>query len=91
MPVRKFRSFEEMKAPLWREPGPDLWRALEAVWRFAARTFPRRFPPGVYRHRSIEDAKALREVWEEADFRALWESRGIRPEDVGRNPEPPSA
>jgi hypothetical protein len=44
-----------------------------------------RFPPGVYRHRSIEEAQRLRDRWEEADFRALWDRRGIAPEDVGRS------
>lgn len=84
MPVRKVRSLQEMEDSLWREPGPELWRAIDSVWRFAARTFPRKFPPGVYRYRSIEEAKAQREIWEEADFRALWGRRGIRPEDLGR-------
>ena len=76
MPVRKFRDVSEMEDTLWREPGdPELFRAIASVWDFAARTCPRRFPPGVYRHRSIEEAKALREKWEEADFQALHASR----------------
>ena len=76
MPVRKFRDVSEMEDTLWREPGdPELFRAIAGVWDFAARTCPRRFPPGVYRHRSIEEAKALREKWEEADFQALHASR----------------
>ncbi len=51
MPVQKFRSLQDMEDSLWREPGPELWRAIASVWRFAARTCPKRFPPGVYRHR----------------------------------------
>lgn len=88
MPVRKFRSVEEMEGGLWREPNdPALWRAIAAVWAFAERTVPRRLPPGVYRHRSIEDAERLREQWEEQDFRALWRSRGVDPERLsGRRP-----
>jgi hypothetical protein len=83
MPIRKFRSLEEMEDSLWHEPGdPRLWRAIEAVWSFADRTCPKRFPPGVYKHRSIEDAERLREVWEEAHFRALWERRGIDPKEL---------
>jgi hypothetical protein len=34
---------------------------------------PLRFPPGVHKHRSIDDAQALRERWQEANFRAFWE------------------
>lgn len=83
MPVRKVRDLQEMEDSLWREPGdPELFRAIDAVWKFAARTCPRHFPPGVYRHRTIEDAQRQRDLWEEADFRALWASRGIRPEDL---------
>jgi len=83
MPIRKFRSVEEMEGNVWYEPGsPELFRAIRSLWSFSARVFPRRFPPGVYKHRSIEDAQRQREIWEEANFRALWESRGVKPEEV---------
>lgn len=78
MPVRRFRSLEEMEDTLWREPGdPALWRAIESVWAFADRTCPRRFPPGVYRHHSIEDAERQREQWEQANFEAFWRRRRL--------------
>ena len=33
MPVRKFRSVEEMNQPVWRSPGdPDLYRTMAGVW-----------------------------------------------------------
>lgn len=74
MPFRKVRSLQELEDSLWREPGdPALWRAIERVWDFAARTCPRQFPPGVYKHRSIEEAQVLRDQWEEQDFRSFWE------------------
>lgn len=83
MPVRKVRDLRELEDALWREPGdPQLAKAIASVWSFAARTCPLRFPPGVYRHRTIEDAERLREQWEEANFRAFWERRGMRPEEV---------
>ena len=89
MPVRKFRSVEAMEDSLWREPGdPGLCRAIDRVWRFAAETCPRRFPPGVYRHRSIEEAKQQREVWEQANFRAFWERRTVKPADAEVSREP---
>jgi len=71
MPVRKFRSIEEMDGNTWREPGdPELFRAIKATWDFAERTLRPRFPPGVYKHRSIEDAEKLREEWARANFEA---------------------
>lgn len=80
MPIRKFRSADAMNQDTWRDPGdPDLLRAIASVWEFAERTCPRHFPPGVYRHRTIEEAKALRERWEADDFRALWDRRKASP------------
>jgi len=74
MPLRKFRSLQEMEDALWYSPGdPALALAIRRVWDFAARTAPRRFPAGVHKHRSIESAQALRDQWEEKDFRLFWE------------------
>ena len=64
MPVRKFRSIEEMKRdhPIWRRPGdPVLYRAIALVWEVARRTNPRRFPPGVYKYRSIQEMDRAQE------------------------------
>jgi hypothetical protein len=74
MPLRKFRSLQAMEDALWYAPGDAaLWPAIRRVWDFAERTVSRRFPPGVHKHRSLEEAQALREAWEEKDFRAFWE------------------
>jgi hypothetical protein len=85
MPVKKIRDLQEMEDSLWREPGsPELMRAIESVQRLGARTRPLGFPPGVYKHRSIEDAERLREEWEKANFREFWRRRGLEPREVGR-------
>jgi hypothetical protein len=84
MPVRKIRNLQEMEDSLWYKPGsPELLRAIDAVWKFAERTCPQRFPPGVYRHRTIEDAQRQRDLWEEQNFKAFWERRGVDPKDLG--------
>lgn len=75
MPFRKFRSLEEMEDSLWREPGPALWSAIRGVWSLGARVGNQRFPRGVYKHRSIEAAKSLRESWDDANFRRFRNSR----------------
>lgn len=66
MPVRKFRSAEEMNQPVWREPGdPELYRTQRALWDLAAKTSRKRFRPGVYRFRSMQemqDAAPLIEI-----------------------------
>jgi hypothetical protein len=72
MPVYKYRHVGEMPDRAWREPGdPDLFRAMRATWGLARRTTQPRFPPGVYKHRSIAAAEALREVWEQSNFDAF--------------------
>jgi len=76
MPVKKYRDVSEMEPALWRDPGdPALFLAMARVWDFAMRSLRPRFPPGVYRHRSLEEAERLREQWEEANFRAFHSRR----------------
>ena len=54
MPVRKFRSVEELNQPVWRQPGDAaLYRAIAAVCETGRRTQTRRFVPGVRRFRDI--------------------------------------
>ena len=71
MPVRKFHSVEEMEDH-WYEPGdPALIEAIRALWDFAARTRQAHFPPGVYKHRTIEDLNAQTERWDQSNFEAF--------------------
>ena len=64
MPVLKFRGIEEMKRRAWRRPGdPSLYRAMRLVLDIGRRTRPRRFPPGVHKHPSIEALNAQTERW----------------------------
>ena len=58
MPVRKFKDVSEMEGNTWRQPGdPELARAIRGTWDFARRTLEPRFPPGVHKHRSAEEAE----------------------------------
>ncbi|OGA51952.1 MAG: hypothetical protein A3G25_14880 [Betaproteobacteria bacterium RIFCSPLOWO2_12_FULL_63_13] len=64
MPVRKYRSIYEMPDETWREPGdPLLYRAIREVWDFGRRTSGRRYRPGVYRFRSIEEMDVAQSDW----------------------------
>ena len=67
MPVFKYRSIEETPDETWRTPGdPALYRALAQLWSASRRMRPRRFPPGVTKHRSIEDMNRQRDEWDRA-------------------------
>jgi hypothetical protein len=82
MPVYKYRDIAEMDAGGWRPKGdPGLFRAMRATWELARRTTAPRFPPGVYKHRSADDADALRERWERANFEAFHARRRARASD----------
>jgi hypothetical protein len=67
MSVRKFRTLPDDDDRVWLpSDDPKLWPTIKAVWALAALLCPPHFPPGVYKHRSIEDANRLTEEWERA-------------------------
>ena len=71
MPVRRFRNVEEMNGERWYSPGdPELCRAIRRVWSLGHRTLQQRFPPGVHKHRTLEEMNALQALWDEANFEA---------------------
>lgn len=63
MPIRRFRRIEDMTPPP-RTPGdPAAERAIAFVLDTAARMTPLRFPPGVHKHRTIEEMDAQQDEW----------------------------
>jgi len=65
MPLRKYRSVEEMPSPRWSERlDPENLRRACDVSALAGRLHPRRFPAGLHKYRSIEDASEARRGWE---------------------------
>jgi hypothetical protein len=67
MPVRKFRSMQEAREALWTDPrDPGHLERVQALWRLARILAPRRYPHGVYRYPSIDEANRAGEAWERA-------------------------
>ncbi|HEX3694701.1 MAG TPA: hypothetical protein VH374_04860 [Polyangia bacterium] len=65
MPIRKFRDVSEMPAPDRTDPkDPQLWRRVTRWMALSLRLARRRWPPGVYRNRTIEEANLRREGWQ---------------------------
>jgi len=64
MPVRRFRSVEQMNRPVWRTPGdPELYRVMAGLWDSGARLRPMPRQRGVRRFRSIEELDAATPRW----------------------------
>jgi len=79
MPVKKFRDVSEMEGNTWHDPGdPRLFDAIKVVWKLAARSTKPRFPPGVYKHRSIEHANEHQQSWDQTNFEAFHARRRKR-------------
>jgi len=70
MPVRKFRDISEMEEPRYEAGTAHLYEVIRHVWGLSELICPLRFPTGVFRHRTIEDAESLRAKWEDENFQA---------------------
>jgi hypothetical protein len=71
MPVRRLRSLQEAEESVWLDRAdPRLVPTIREVWRLADRMSPPSYPPGVYKHRSIEELNAQTEAWECANVAA---------------------
>jgi hypothetical protein len=65
MPLTKYRSVADMPSPTWSDPlDPRNVRQACEVSALAARLHPRRFPAGLYKYRSVEEANRMRVEWE---------------------------
>jgi len=70
MPVHRFRSAAEMEETVWLDrDDPRLWPTIASVWNLSARLCPVHFPPGLRKHRSIQEANQLNEEWEATNVR----------------------
>ena len=89
MPVRKFRSIEEMKKDRgYDRDDPRLPRIIEGIWDFGRRTAGLRFPPGVHRHRTVEEMNARTAEWAENNFRAFRARRDAESTGAHAKPAP---
>ena len=65
MPVKKLKSLDKAEEHCWLDPeDPLLPRRIAAVWNLAHHLSCYRFPPGVHKCRSIEEANRMIERWE---------------------------
>ena len=67
MPVFKYKTFEEADKALWTfHPDAEYYRQVAALWRFANKLSPIKYPQGVFKFSSIEEANKHRDEFESA-------------------------
>lgn len=91
MPVYKYKTFDEAKLALWcREPDRAYFRQLNSLWALADRLSPIKYPPGVFKYRTIEEAYRQRGEWDLSSARKI-SSRGSKCQrgEISRNPMNP--
>jgi len=64
MPVEKFRTLDEAERAFWSRGEPEgLAGRIRVVWRRAARLAGRRYPAGVRKYVTLEEAEEDRRRW----------------------------
>jgi len=64
MPVYKYKTFQEARdALLVKNPDARYYKMLSGFYETFGKIFTRRFPHGVYKFKSIEDAQKQKEDW----------------------------
>lgn len=65
MPVYKYKTFEDAEKALWNfSPDEAYFKKVAELWEFANKLSSFRYPKGVFKFRTIEEANKHREEWE---------------------------
>jgi hypothetical protein len=65
MPVYKYKTFEEAEKALWNfHPDEAYFKRVATLWDFANKLAPIRYPHGIFKFKTIEEANKQREEWE---------------------------
>ena len=70
MPVYKYKSFEEAEQALFH-PDDAYFQRVRELWKFADTLCPIRYPRGIFKFRTIEEANAHRDAVELAHAKKL--------------------
>ncbi len=64
MPVYKYKTFQEAKdAQIVREPDGDYYKMLSGFYETFGKIFKLKFPHGIYKFKTIEEAQIQKEAW----------------------------
>ena len=64
MPVYKYKTFQEARdALIVKNPDENYYKMLEGFYEAFGKIFTKKFPHGVYKFRTIEEAQKQKEDW----------------------------
>jgi len=70
MAVYKYKTFEQARQGLWcKEPDGTYFRALNSLFALADGLSPSKYPSGVFKYRTIEEANKQRQEWDMSNAR----------------------
>jgi hypothetical protein len=62
MPVYKYKTFEQAERALWNfHPDAAYYKQVAELWAFAKKLCPIKYPRGVFKFRTIEEANRHRD------------------------------
>jgi hypothetical protein len=76
MPVFKYKTFEEAERALWNfKPDENYFKRVAELWDFANQLNPIRYPRGIFKFKTIEEANRHREEIELEHARQIQQMR----------------
>ncbi len=72
MPVYKYKTFEDAEKALWCfNPDKEYFKRVAELWNFANKLNPVKYPKGIFKFKTLEEANRHREEIELAHAREL--------------------
>jgi len=76
MPLYKFKTFEEAERALWNfHPDEAYYKRVADLWDFASKLNPIKYPAGIFKFKTIEEANRHREEIERDHAKKLHRER----------------
>ena len=64
MPVYKYKTLEDAEKALWNfEPDESYYERVAKLFEFSQKLNPIRFPKGVFKYKTLEEANRQRDQW----------------------------
>lgn len=79
MPIYKYKSFEAAERALWNfHPDAAYYKKVAELWAFANKLCPIKYPRGIFKFRTLEEANRHRDEFELEFAKELQRRRGLK-------------